>query len=254
MMVWHALGLDHHNCFYSTSDLKQWVLQGIKAHGSLFLSTLWGIWKSRNKFIFEARNIPVWDTVYSIFSLANIFQRNSAPVRAVREPLLVQWEPPSGDTLALNIDGSVRGNKAGFGGLVRNNVGKWQLGFFGHLGEKDILFAELTAILRGLHICWEKDFKNVQCWSDSQTTVNLILMDVSHFHLFANLVKEIRGLLNRDWVVSINHKVCESNMCADFLAKKGAEETSSFCILQDPPDEMLALLSADALGIFYTRF
>ncbi|KAJ1385422.1 Ribonuclease H-like superfamily [Sesbania bispinosa] len=125
----------------------------------------------------------------------------------VRDLVLVRWEAPGGNLFALNIDGCVMGNKAGFGGLVRNSDEVWLMGFFGHLDDKDILFTELMAILRGVQLCWDKDIRNIQCWSDSKTVVTLIMRDVSHFKKYANLVKEICGLLHRDGPFSVNHSV-----------------------------------------------
>ncbi|KAJ1440944.1 Ribonuclease H-like superfamily [Sesbania bispinosa] len=166
--------------------MKEWILNGVKAYGTLYLSTLWGIWKSRNGLVFEELDKPVWEIVYSAISFATVIQRSLASPHTVRDPVLVRWEAPGGSNFALNIDGSVMGNKAGFGGLVRNSAGEWLMGFFGHLDDKDILFTELMAILRGLQLCWDKDIRNIQCWSVSKTAVTLILRGVSHFHKYAN--------------------------------------------------------------------
>ncbi|KAJ1427514.1 Ribonuclease H domain [Sesbania bispinosa] len=138
------------------------------------------------------------------------------------------------DQVAPNTDGSVMNNRAGFGGLIRNMNGDWVMGFFGYLGEEDVLMAELTAILRGLHLCWDNDIRNVKCMSDSQTTVSLIKKDVSHFRKYACLVKEIRSLIAREWTASVIHRLREGNMCANLLAKKGAAGDNPLCSSGSP--------------------
>ncbi|KAJ1391912.1 Ribonuclease H domain [Sesbania bispinosa] len=178
-------------------------------------------------FLLNDEDVPVWETTYASISLANVVKDSFDTTPNARQPTLVRWEAPVGDQFALNTDGSVMGNRAGFGGLVRNMNGEWMWGFAGFMGEEDVLMAELTAILRGLHLCWDNNIINVKCMSDSLMAVSLIKEDVSHFHKYACLVKEIRSVINLEWTVSVSHTLREGNMCADYLAKQGAAGDSS---------------------------
>ncbi|KAJ1408338.1 Ribonuclease H domain [Sesbania bispinosa] len=220
------MGLYGQQCFYLTGNLKEWIYDGIKVNGVVFLTTLWCIWKDRNLFLFEGKNKPVWEIAYVIISLTNVVNKCSLTPNRVREPSV--------------IDG-----KAGYGGLVRNSKGEWIIGFMGNLDRSDILMAELTAILRGLKLCWEKSFSKVWCMSDSLTAVKLIMGGVPSFHRYANLVHEIRGLLGKNWIISFSHVLREGNGCVDFLAKKGTELNTPHCVLQVIPEEMKQLLQVD---------
>lgn len=78
--------------------------------------------------------------------------------------------------MILNIDGSSIGNPgvSGFGGLILNFVGAWVQGFAGNIGISNILHAELLAIFHGLKMAWTVEYKDLVCFSDSQSAVKLV--------------------------------------------------------------------------------
>lgn len=88
------------------------------------------------------------------------------------------------------LDGSSKGNPdpTGFGGVVRNDCGCFLLGFAGFLGYSEIVQAELTTLLQGLHLCWEKGFRQVVVSSDFVLAIELVQGTVSRFHIYAALV------------------------------------------------------------------
>ncbi|PNX58144.1 ribonuclease H [Trifolium pratense] len=61
---------------------------------------------------------------------------------------------PTAPCLKLNMDGSSFGNpgRAGFGGLIRNDIGEWMHGFSSSCGRASNLLVELYAILKGLQL------------------------------------------------------------------------------------------------------
>ncbi|KAK1564862.1 hypothetical protein Q3G72_013377 [Acer saccharum] len=65
------------------------------------------------------------------------------------------WQPPSPSAMKFNVDGSSRGNpgNAGIGGVLRDCLGK-VLGLFSlHIGYKDAISAEVSAILKACELC-----------------------------------------------------------------------------------------------------
>lgn len=52
-------------------------------------------------------------------------------------------------------------------------------------------------------------------------------------------------------LVSQLDQVCyrEANSCADYLARKGALHASNFILYQDPPVDLLELISSDKSGL-----
>ncbi|MCI37093.1 ribonuclease H protein, partial [Trifolium medium] len=128
----------------------------------------------------------------------------------------------------MNVDGSLLGSSqsAGFGGLIRNSDGTFLCGFYDVATQPSILYAEIMAMLHGLELCWKKGFQRVSCFSESLQIVTLVKDGVLPYHKFANEVTSIRQLLDRDWVVAVDHTLREGNTCADMLAKKGTNSIS----------------------------
>jgi ribonuclease HI len=141
----------------------------------------------------------------------------------------------------LNVDGSCLGtpSRAGYGGIIRNSAGFYITGFSGYIAAStDILFAELTAIHRGLLLAVESDFEDLVCYSDSMISIKVVNEQDSHFHAYAVLIQEIKDLLSsRNF--SIHHCLREGNQCADFFAKLGANSNEEFTSHATPPTDLL---------------
>lgn len=90
------------------------------------------------------------------------------------------------------------------------------------------------------------------CYSDSLLAVNLIANDTPRYHIYAALIQNIKDLLN-DRNISLHHTLREGNQCADFFAKFGANSDAALVVHQSPPADLLPLLRADALGIYFVR-
>jgi len=132
----------------------------------------------------------------------------------------------------LNIDGSCMGDlvRTGFGGVIRNNLGTYIVGFSGFINNShDILFAELTTLYKGLTLAVSLNFEEMVCYSDSPLTVNLINDDYSRYHVYAVLIQNIKDLLSAK-NLSLRHSFREDNQCADFMAKLKASIDDVFTI------------------------
>jgi ribonuclease HI len=158
--------------------------------------------------------------------------------------------------MILNVDGSSIGNSgvSGFGGLIRNADGAWVHGFFGNLGvTNNILHAKLMAIYKGLLLAWDLNIKDLWCYSNSKMAIKLITELVDEWHHYAAILNNIKELLNRDWRVLILHTFRESNVCADYLAKHGVNNTDVFVSIVIPPVGLNLSLLADASGTWFIR-
>ncbi|KAJ1430292.1 Ribonuclease H-like superfamily [Sesbania bispinosa] len=159
--VWQRMGLDTPHTFCNNNSIRDWIMEGVQHSGSLFLSVVWCIWKSRNTMVFEQKITPLWNVVHSIISSAKVINNSCCTRAPNRPPRMVKWDPPSRDQVTLNMDDSVSDNRVGFGGLVRTADGEWITGYYGSLGNGDIIRAELFAILQGLQLCWDLSFKEI---------------------------------------------------------------------------------------------
>lgn len=157
--------------------------------------------------------------------------------------------------MKLNVDGSSIGNlgHSGFGGLIRNSLGEWIVGFSGACGVTCNMNAELHATAYGLKLAWDKGFRAVVCESDSQTALQMVSERVTFSHPYAPLVEYICAFVNYNWDLSFLHSLREGNMCADWLAKYGSNMTQGVHFWETCPNALSTSLLADAVGIARLR-
>lgn len=153
------------------------------------------------------------------------------------------------------VDGSVLGtpSRGGYGGCLRSFEGGWLRGFFGFQPTSDILFLELLAIFHGLTMAWELGYRIVECQSDSLHAVSLVLAPPVARHLYASLLWDIKDLLERSWRVKLVLTLREGNMCADLLAKHGANQDEELVFIENPWQGLGSLLLAYELGVSFLR-
>lgn len=247
-------GLGDSTAFWISSNLKKGKLLQLGNSipwNLLFCTTLWQIWKDRNRKSFD--NIDALPDVSSkiLCSYANEI------VEAFKSPLLsgppknrlTKWFPPLSGTIKLNTDGCwyESNGKAGFGGIFRNAAGDWVLGYYGKMRARSSLETEVWSIYRGLTIILEKGLSNIQIESDSQTSVLLINEGANTNHPQSNIVNDGHYILNRTGC-TISHNYRGANECADFLARFGAEQTEELVVIDQPPIEIREFMNRDRLN------
>ena len=118
---------------------------------------------------------------------------------------------------------------AGFGDILHDHIGVWLGGYSGNLGDRSVLYAELHSIKHGLLMAWTKGYRRVWCESDSLHHLQLLTTTQQMcFHNYANVIEDIKALVNRDWEVRLSHIWREGNCCADALAKLGGVGSSTW--------------------------
>jgi len=121
-----------------------------------------------------------------------------------------------------------------------------------HRNTSDILFAELTAIQRGMLLAVEKGFKEIVCYSDSLLSIKLLTERASHYHAYVVLIQDIKDLISsRNF--TIHHCLREGNQCTDFMAKLGATSNEEFSVHNSPPSDLLPLIRSDAMRTAFPR-
>lgn len=156
--IWNILGFSRSDLFL-TNDVSNWLKShATTENGCLFVICCWFLWKSRNSEIFSDFRWPTWRILNQTHSLV------ASSIKAVggqvsgRGARMVKWHPPPPNSIKINVDGSSYGNpgRAGFGGLLRNSVGEWLIGYSGCCGIATNINAELQAIEHGLRLAWEE--------------------------------------------------------------------------------------------------
>nr|KYP42933.1 Putative ribonuclease H protein At1g65750 family [Cajanus cajan] len=134
----------------------------------------WWIWRYRNNMVFQG---PCWSMLLVLrkvhVSLAELnWWLNSRKIWLEN----TCWSPSDYPGIKVNIDGSwLEGqNRMGFGGVIRDSVGRWLGGFASSEIGGDPLRAELLAIKEGLSFCWNFGYKQMVCEADCIDTISEI--------------------------------------------------------------------------------
>ncbi|CAN0881249.1 Putative ribonuclease H protein At1g65750 [Linum grandiflorum] len=122
-----------------------------------------------------------------------------------------------------------------------------------NLGICSITRAELRAVVTGLQIAWERGYRRVRVQLDSRAAFQLLLGDGELTHQHSSEVASFREMLDRDWLIKVEHIYREGNRAADYLAALGHSLSLGvhFISVIDP---ILSLhILYDMLGIFQSR-
>ena len=134
--------------------------------------------------------------------------------------------------MKLNTNGSSLGNPGivGGGGVVRDEHGKWIVGFSRKIGRTTSYVAELWALWDGLNLCLAKNFLVMEVELDAKCVVDALSSpNQSNANQFA-LLDDCRQLSNRFRLIHFNHCYRKANQCADGIARKGDAESNDFIL------------------------
>ena len=121
----------------------------------------------------------------------------------------------------LDVDASVRDhNQAAVGGLIRDDRGRWIIGFMKSIGTFPVAVAEVLAIMIELEVCQHYKFQKIQVCSDSLEALNILLRDSTSDHPFKAEIKATRQLMYEDWQIVLSFSSRETIECVDILARE----------------------------------
>lgn len=136
----------------------------------------------------------------------------------------ISWRPPQPEWIKINTDGSL--NRAtgmgSTGGIIRNNSGEWCGDFICNIGFVSVVEAELQGLMHGLELAWRLNFRRVYVEINSLEAYNLVNDHEEGRGYNCDIVRGIEVLMNREWVVTLEHIYREANLVADCLASLGA--------------------------------
>lgn len=160
---------------------------------------------------------------------------------------LNQWKPPPLGWIKLNTDGASKGNPglATGGGVFRDALGSWCLGFYQKSGACNAITTEMWAIWRGLRLAWQKKYTQLVVESDSQLAVRYLTEGVTRDNSLFPLVTNCKELIRRIGLVELKYCNRESNRLADRLASIAFETQDELLVLDEPPDCCTSLLDEE---------
>ncbi|KAJ1408141.1 Ribonuclease H domain [Sesbania bispinosa] len=202
--LWARLGFRGDN-FFTTPDITSWLMSNVRGqHGSLFLSSLWWIWKWRNNDLFEQVH---WEEDYLIWRI--LIMQFSLKISLMLTWMIGLSYLPVGGIHLLWAITSLMLTGASYS-------------LQGNCGRGNSHAAELSALKIGLVLAWEKGVRYLLVKSDDLELVQVVNVfipgDSSHF---GEPLLEIISMLKREWDVQVHHILREANFVADSLAKIG---------------------------------
>ena len=185
--IWYQLGSQ---CLYSnffSQDIRDWLTSNCRIKSNqnsvgipwnvLFSFIIWLVWKQRNQCVFTSRghNPNLGKT---IALLASEFFLCAAQPRSHKRMVTkrIRWEKPDQGWLKLNTDGSWNaplGSAAG-GGVIRDSLGNWVVGFARKLGSANSFTAEVWALRDGLMLCLQRNFSAIIVEIDAKALVDAL--------------------------------------------------------------------------------
>ncbi|CAL5344898.1 unnamed protein product [Camellia sinensis] len=136
--------------------------------------------------------------------------------------------------------------------LKLNTDGAWICGFCGKLDNCTSLEAKLWAVYKGLTIILQKGFHKVIIEIDATEVVKLLEEGLGEHHLLRGLVEDAQIIFN-GCQCTIKHIYREGNLCADAMAKLGAEQPENILVVNDPPAKIRELLVSDMVELARER-
>lgn len=109
------------------------------------------------------------------------------------------------------------------GGLIRDYLSRWQMGFAVNLGKCSVIIAENRGILEGLKLAQNLGVTLIQVECDNLVAVQMISGDIPSPPALASLISRTQHLLNQVWPCLLQHVYREANYAADFMADYGKQ-------------------------------
>ncbi|KAK7372937.1 hypothetical protein VNO80_06328 [Phaseolus coccineus] len=184
--------------------------------------------------------------IRNLNQIANILNPVSRSIR------WCEWTKPEFGWTKLNTDGSINGDIASFGGLLRDYRGEPMCAFVSKVPQGDVFLVELWAIWRGLVLCGGLGIKAIWVESDSMSVVKTVNRK-QHCPKADGYLKQIWKLLKKFDKYQISHSWRETNRAADHLAKMVVWGNDVVLWPVDFPPTLCSIIKDDARGMKYLR-
>ncbi|GLT52770.1 hypothetical protein SLA2020_260900 [Shorea laevis] len=154
-LLWTAITPYHLNDIAQGLCFTEWLEKNCCNHSddegikwsTIYATAIWALWFFRNQRVHKGISFSIQQAKEFIYSKAREFQHacNTHGGNFNKETILVNWSPPPEGYIKLNTDGSALSNpgQTGAGGVFRDHMGNWLLGFMRNVGYSTVLTAEL---------------------------------------------------------------------------------------------------------------
>ncbi|XP_050242423.1 uncharacterized protein LOC126691393 [Quercus robur] len=264
--IWMQLGVSASNRDFWMSNLQDWINLNGRTNCSraqekppwkiTFSFAMWCLWKNRNMVVFHGKrvnqNLPK-EIMDQVLEFIYCVQSPRSPNHKISRNL--RWERPPTGWKKLNTDGSRLGgsDRAGCGGLVRDEHGEWVAGFTRHIGSTSSFIAELWGLREGLLLCCNLNIESLMVELDAQAVVDVLKNNAYENNVVSPILDDCRLLAARFHQIQFKHCYRQVNRCADLLAKMGAAQELDFISFVSPPVDICNAFEDDLNGVYCNR-
>ncbi|XP_075659165.1 uncharacterized protein LOC142629055 [Castanea sativa] len=240
-----------------TNSLSSALHKGSIPWCTVFLYTVWSLWKNRNSTVFD-NSVPNLTLERVCLSQAKEYHFCVSKVKQVTPKIAIpiKWTKPFPGWHKLNTDGASLGNpgKADGGGLIRDSEGRCIRGYSRSIGHTTSVMAKLWALKDGLNLAIQLGIGYLEVELDAKVIVEMLKNSNSTNIKVSPLLLDCRSLIARFMQVRLAYVYREGNRCADLLAKNGCYMREDFVIFETSPSAKLdRLLIYDCNGLYYYR-
>lgn len=266
MACWFIAAAPNNFMFTNYLPLTNWIKRACSNDNKavagiswnlLFPYLLWNLWLARNQISFNGVRSPAPEILQRAIKGAKEAQtlllKHNGPDKASQ--LWVAWTPPPAGYVKVNTDGAKKANTglASAGGLIRDDIGQWVVGFLSNIGNTNSFIAELWGFREGLIIAKSHGFDKVVAETDSEALKHVMEAGGEQSMATNTLISDCRALMRDFRSIKITHILREGNQSADFLANLGQNSDWGTTILDDPPEGLRQLLVRDSHGVAASR-
>lgn len=163
----------------------------------------------------------------------------------------MEWSKPHQGRCKLNISGIHRHSPmhAACGGVLRDENGKWLIGFLAKLGSVTIMQAKLEGVRHGLEVVVSRQFHTIHVETVSVAVVELLRAADARYHPYGSIIEDCRILITTFHQVRLTHIYREANNVADRLADLGHSLDTDFRYWESLPSSVCYSLHGNIVGV-----
>lgn len=238
-----------------------------------FNACLYHIWGERNRRIFTQKSLSpemlfqlICDDVrIKLSSVDSVMtdtnehrwlatQWSLMPKFIIPKQIYTSWSKPGIGEVAVNTDGSLSDNGAGFGAIIRDELGNPSSAVAGSSTPGSITLHELQGVEAGLKLAIMKGCTKVLLRTDSKTVVSYLSRDNPKppwkCHHVLEVIKRYRNQLQSCTAV---HTLREANRAADLVSSYHPNGEFVELIPSSFVEDLKQIVKEDAEGKVYCR-
>ena len=157
--------------------------------------------------------------------------------------------------MKLNTDGSSAGNSgiAKYGGVVRDEHGRWVRGFARQIGLTTSFMAELWGLKDGLLMCYNLNIFSLIVELDAKSIVDALGNSEYVNNVISPILDDCWLLASRFHWIQFKHCFQQANRCADSLARMSTSQHLVFTSFESLPMDISLVFENDLSGMYSNR-